>query len=83
MRVYLNAFRRWLVKRLLGDGLALEKRETPNGTELQLIDTNRRINYGFWSVETCQWHEGLFKLMWLPAFGLKNPSQNPYGQHEQ
>lgn len=34
MQAYLNGLRRWLVKKLLGVGLALEVKETPSGYEL-------------------------------------------------
>lgn len=47
----LNAFRRWLVKRLLGDYLALKERDTPSGYEWQLIDMKRRIPYGWVKAE--------------------------------
>lgn len=41
--MYLNVLRRWLVRKLLGDGLAVEVREKPSGYELQLIDLRRLI----------------------------------------
>ena len=51
MRFYLNALRRWIVLRLLGDCLVIEKRGSPGGYEWQLIDMKRRIPYGWVQVE--------------------------------
>ena len=47
MRFYLNALRRWIVLRLLGDCLVIEKRGSLGGDEWQLIDMKRRIPYGW------------------------------------
>jgi len=49
--MYLNALRRWIVNILLGKSLILEKIETNRGYKLQLIDMNRRLNYGYWQTE--------------------------------
>lgn len=50
-RIYKNSFRRKLVNLALGNDLILEKIETDSGCKLQLIDTKRRINYGYWNAE--------------------------------
>lgn len=60
--MYINALRLWLVKKLLGDGLALEVKETPSGHEVQLVDLKRRIPYGFWTVEKHSWRPRMFNL---------------------
>lgn len=44
--IYRNALRRWIVKRLLGRRLIVQKKNTPSGPEWQLIDRKRRIPYG-------------------------------------
>lgn len=62
MQMYLNVLRRWLVRKLLGDGLAVEVREKPSGYELQLIDLRRLIPYGFWKVEKNLRHKNLYNL---------------------
>ena len=51
MKFYLNALRRWIVLKLLGDCLVMEKRGSPSGYEWQLIDMKRRIPYGWVQVE--------------------------------
>lgn len=51
VKIYMNGFRRWLVKKLLGTDLIVEKRDTPDGFEWQLIDLKRRIPYGWFRVE--------------------------------
>ena len=71
VQMYLNVLRRWLVRKLLGDGLAVEVREKPSGYELQLIDLRRLIPYGFWKVEKNLRHKNLYNLIWLPASGQR------------
>lgn len=46
-KIYRNALRRWIVKRLLGHRLIVQKRDTPSGLEWQLVDMKRRIPYGW------------------------------------
>ena len=65
VQMYLNVLRRWLVRKLLGDGLAVEVREKPSGYKLQLIDLRRLIPYGFWKVEKNLRHKNLYNLIWL------------------
>lgn len=74
VQMYLNVLRRWLVRKLLGDGLAVEVREKPSGYELQLIDLRRLIPYGFWKVEKNLRHKNLYNLIWLPASGQRKSS---------
>lgn len=75
--MYINALRRWLVKKLLGDGLALETKETPSGHEVQLVDLKRRIPYGFWTVEKHSWRPRMFNLTWESSSGQKTPKEIP------
>lgn len=51
VKCYVNALRRAIVRRLLGNSLVLEQRLTKQGVQLQLIDTQRRINYGYWDAK--------------------------------
>lgn len=74
MRRYTNALRRWLVKRLLGTHLVIEKRDTPFGHEWQLIDLQRRIPYGWVRAEKIGGRD--FRIIPLPAYGRKIPSQS-------
>ena len=46
-KIYRNALRRWIVKKLLGHRLIVQKRDTPSGPEWQLVDMKRRIPYGW------------------------------------
>ena len=48
IRIYCNSFRRTIVNGLLGKSLILERIKTPVGYKLQLIDSKRRLNYGYW-----------------------------------
>ena len=46
-KIYRNALRRRIVKRLLGRRLIVQKKNTPSGPEWQLVDMKRRIPYGW------------------------------------
>lgn len=46
-KIYRNGLRRWIVKRLLGHRLIVQKKDTPSGPEWQLVDMKRRIPYGW------------------------------------
>lgn len=70
MRFYLNALRRWIVLRLLGDCLVIEKRGSPGGYEWQLIDMKRRIPYGW--VRTERLTEQDVKIVPQLAGGRRN-----------
>lgn len=75
MKAYLNALRRWLVRKLLGDGLALEVKETPSGHELQLVDLKRRIPYGIWRAEKHNWRPHMLSLTWVSASEQKSATK--------
>lgn len=60
--IYRNALRRWIVKRLLGRRLIVQKKNTPSGPEWQLIDRKRRIPYGWVRVERIDDRD--FKILW-------------------
>ncbi len=62
VKCYVNALRRAIVRRLLGNSLVLEQRTTEAGTQLQLIDTRRRLNYGYWEAKRISVHD--IKLSW-------------------
>lgn len=76
--MYINALRLWLVKKLLGDGLALEVKETPSGHEVQLVDLKRRIPYGFWTVEKHSWRPRMFNLTWESSSGQKTSADEQH-----
>ena len=46
-KIYRNALRCRIVKRLLGRRLIVQKKNTPSGPEWQLVDMKRRIPYGW------------------------------------
>lgn len=60
----LNAVRRWIVCRLLGDDLVLEQQITETGTQFQLVDMRRRIPFGYWNAERISQRD--FRLSWCP-----------------
>lgn len=61
-KIYRNSLRRWIVKRLLGHRLIVEKRDMPSGPEWQLIDRKRRIPYGWVRAERID--DRNFKILW-------------------
>ena len=52
LKIYRNGLRRWIVKRLLGHCLIVERKDTPSGPEWQLVDIKRRIPFGWVGVVT-------------------------------
>ena len=83
MQAYLNVLRRWLVRKLLGDGLALKVRETPSGYELQLVDLKRRIPYGAWRAKKHNWRPHMFSLTWVSASEQKSSTAESQSRSAQ